>query len=366
MMNQLDVKTARVQMVCDFLNRGGGTLEAMHTYINQSLAVANLDSIQLRTLQSTIELLRKGDFIHSKMHVRNCSKLFKVQVIAKQYSWHPDSERPEFGDLENSERFTLPLLSGILKRYERIPAVQKILEKLPEIFNINKSEMQAAALVYIHGPRLALLHDNTYEDKIVQLAVTILEHIHNCIQIEFAYLPVNAGAASVKDIILHRVAPIQIRYYEYYYYLIAVDVLKKRVVNFRLDQIHKLKVEPYQNDEDEIQYFNFDDLEKTYRINNLYKHVIGVWTYNESTPIYEIKIEFTDWAASYVRKLILHPTQKLIYDTPEDKKLCIALTLKLEPEKQKGQLVTERSAELAFLLGRFRTNAKVLSAIETF
>jgi hypothetical protein len=365
-MNGFDIKTVRVRILCDFLNRGGGTLDAMHQYINERLAFSNLDSIQLRTLQTTIELLRKGDFMHSKMHARNCSKLFKVQVISKQYAWHPESQRPQFGDLENNERFTLPLLSGILKRYERIPAVQKILDKLPEIFNINASEMQAASLVYIHGPRLALLNDNAYEDKIIQLAVTILEYIHNQKQIEFAYLPVNAGAASIKEIILHRVAPMQIRYYEYYYYLIAVDIEKKRVVNFRLDQIHKLKVEPYLNDENQIQYFDIKILEQTYRIKDLYKNVVGVWTYNEAIPVYEIKIEFTDWAASYVRKLILHPTQRLIYDKPENKTLCIALHLKLEPEKNKGQPVTERSAELAFLLGRFRSYAKVLSAVETF
>lgn len=365
-MNAQEQKTRRVRFVCEFLNRGGGTLEAMHNFINLRSEAEGMAVVQLRTVQSTIELLRKGEFIHSKMHDRNCADLFKVQVSAKQYAWHPDSLKPEFGDLEDSERFTLPLLSGILKRYERIPAVQKILEKLPEIFNVNADEMQAASMVYMHGPRLALLHDAAFEDKIIQLAVSILEHIHNEIQIEFNYLPVNAGAASIKEITLHNVAPMQIRYYEYYYYLIGIDMNKNRVVNFRLDHIHRLKIEALENDAGQIQYFNFKALELKYRLKDLYKHVLGVWTFADAIPVYEIKIEFVEWAASYVRKLILHPSQKLIYDKPEEKKLCIALHLKLDPEKQKNQPVVERSAELAFLLGRFRTFAQVISAVETF
>lgn len=366
MFNSIHQKTKRVRLVCNFLNQGGGDLKAMHQYVNNRLEEEGLPEIQLRTLQSTLELLRTGNFIHSKMNDANCSSLFKVQVVSKRYNWHPNSQFPEFGDLEENERFTLPLLSGILKRYERIPAVQKILDKLPEIFDVNAEEMETASVVYMHGPHLALINDPTYEDKIIHLAVTILEHIHKEVQIEFAYLPVNAGAASVKEIILHRVAPMQIRYYEYYYYLIAIDLTKNRVLNFRLDHIHRLKIEPYQNDEGQMESFNFKALEQKYRLKKLYKHVLGVWTFAEDIPVYEIKIEFTEWAASYVRKLILHPTQKIIYDKPSEKKLCMALHLKLDSEKYKQQPVTERSAELAFLLGRFRNFANIISAIETF
>ena len=158
----------------------------------------------------------------------------------------------------------------------------------------------------------------------------------------------------------------QIRYYEYYYYLIAIDLAKNRVLNFRLDHIHRLKIESCENEEGQTESFNFRALEQKYRLKKLYKHVLGVWTFAEDIPVYEIKIEFTEWAASYVRKLILHPTQKIIYDKPSEKKLCIALLLKLEPEKHKQQLATERSAELAFLLGRFRNFVNIISVIETF
>ena len=119
-------KNTRIRLICEFLNKGGGKINEMETSVNQQLTDHGQKEIGRRTLVTCLTCLRKGDFDHSLKNKLTRSKedIFKVLVINKSYQWAPDSIKPEFGDLDDEERFTLPFLAGILRRYESIPAVQ--------------------------------------------------------------------------------------------------------------------------------------------------------------------------------------------------------------------------------------------------
>ena len=161
------LKTRRIRLICDFLNNGGGKLYEMEAWVNDRLEDEGLKPIGKRTLQTCIESLRKGDFEHSlnKGTSKNKAGLFKILVINKSYQWATDSKKPEFGDLDENERFTLPFLAGILRRYESIPAVQKILYQLPEIFNITEKEMESSSAIFHSGPDLFDENNHYIGDK---------------------------------------------------------------------------------------------------------------------------------------------------------------------------------------------------------
>ena len=155
------LKTERIRLICGFLNNGGGKLYEMEAWVNDRLEEEGQGSIGTRTLQTCIENLRKGNFLHShsEQPIEIRSNMFKVTVVNKHYKWGIDSEIPMFGDFDESERYTLPFLAGILKRYEAIPAVQKIIDKLPKIFNISEAEMKSKSAVFHTGPEF-------YDEKI--------------------------------------------------------------------------------------------------------------------------------------------------------------------------------------------------------
>jgi hypothetical protein len=287
--------------------------------------------------------------------------MFPVVVIDKKYyRWDQAlKELPKFDSLDEDERFTLPFLVGILERYKSIPSVGKILDELPNIFNIDKKDMESSSAI-IHGG--AMIYDSkkiNFQDDLIQCVIKILSHISLGEWIEFNYSYVNED---IEKTILYEVAPLQIRLYENYYYLIATDKKLKKVMQFRVDQIHRLRVD-LANQQDEIfqQKFNRKELEHLLNLKSRFNNTLGVWIHREPDCLHEIEIEFMEWAASYIRHLKFHPSQEIVSEDKPAKKIVIRFRLMMNPGITPDQELEEGSIELAFLLGRFRKYARVLS-----
>ena len=365
-MEQSKLDTFRIKLLCKFMDRGGGTLQELHAYVNRKLEEADLSAVGLRTMQALIEKLRKGHFNHSLQgYTRNNDQgSFKIKYRNRIYSWAEDSNKPEFGDLDEDERYTLPFLSGILKKYESIPAVRKILDSMPELFGITESEMDSASVIYHGGAELFndAYKAGEYSGKVIGLAIKILGHINKCEMIEFLYVPVTLQDEHLSKAIYHDyVSPMQIRFYNEYYYLTAIE--KNRIVNYRIDLISGLKVDMQTDEEGNSIYFDAKELEKKFRINEHFKYVLGIWNHEIDAQVYTINIRFRDWAASYVKKLKFHPTQKIKEVDLVNSTLTLSLQLKLGKEKYEGQPIKDRSPELDFFLGRFRDYAEIISAV---
>jgi hypothetical protein len=362
-MLQRNVHTQRIRQICAFLSAGGGTLEEMHDWVNSRLEDIGQASIGLRTLQGCIEKLRLGDFDHNRHNepFKVRSKLFKILYKHKIYRWAPDSEMPAFGDLDEDERYTLPFLAGILKRFESIPSVQKILDQLPEIFNIPESEMESRSAIFQSGPVLYDENNPDFEAKVIKCVIRILGYLNKNQAIEFNYVPVNAYDNRVENLMMHQVAPLQIRYYEHYYYLVAADLDRKQVRNFRVDQIHRLDVSPMLDEMDQPVLFDRTEIEKSTDLRHCFHDSLGVWIHSKEEPLHEIQIRFTKWAASYVKRLRLHPSQRIVSENKTEQTLVISLRVRLMPAKESGQSIESRNPELAFLLARFRENCMIES-----
>ncbi len=367
-MDQDKINTLRIKFICKFLDNGGGTLKEMHSFLNAKLEDAECNPIQLRMLQLLIEKLRKGQFNHSLQGFTRSKNqvVFEVKYRNKIYTWDEDSPKPEFGDLDENERYTLPFLSGILKKYERIPAVQKILDSLPDLFGVSASEMESANVVYHSGAELydSKGHDAKWsQDKVIELAIKILGHINRSEQIEFLYHPVAMQFDTLGDARSHSyVSPMQIRFYNEYYYLTAI--YKDRIMNYRIDLISNLRVDIQLDEEDIPLYFDPIALEKKFKLKDHFEHVLGIWNHEYDAKVYTIKIRFRDWAANYVKRLKFHHSQRLCSINEDEASIVVSFALKLGKEQYANQPVIERSPELSFFLGRFREYAEVLSAVE--
>lgn len=368
---ELEKNTARIRHICAFLSKGGGTLQEMLDWVNRRLENNGDREIGQRVLETCISKLRKGDFEHSRRdeEVKKGQSMFPVVVIDKKYyRWDPAlKEFPIFGSLDEDERFTLPFLVGILERYKSIPSVLKILEELPGIFNVDKKDMESSSAI-IHGG--AMMYDNNndrFQEALIQCVIKILSHISMGDWIEFNYSKVHENRQITS---LHEVAPLQIRLYENYYYLIATDKKQKKVLQFRVDQIHRLRVDLANQDDEVFQNkFNRKELEHALDLKSRFNNTLGVWIHHANDSLHEIDIEFTDWAASYIRHLKFHPSQQVISEDEQSNKIVIRFKLLMSPESNSDEETDDKSVykeksrnfELSFLLGRFRGFAKVLS-----
>ena len=306
-----------------------------------------------------LEDLRSGNFIHSLSDKIDPKKkdVFSIEYSHGIYQYATDSLQPVFGDLEEDERLTVPFLMGILKQYESLPAVKKIMEGLVEQFELDNTESKCASVVISSQPKLV------QEDKVVKLAIKILGHIHRGQCIHFHYFAVNKLDTNIQKASEQKVAPMQIRLYNGIYYLTAINMYNQSIINFRIDQIRNLRVDELLDEQEECVTFNYKKLEKETELKTHFDNVLGVWNHSKEDTVTKVKIKFRDWAASYVKSLPLHPTQ--IIDEKsinlEENSLVVSIQIKLSKKLNKEQKANQRSIELAFLLGRFREFYEVLN-----
>jgi isopentenyldiphosphate isomerase len=353
MLNYNSPKQIRIQFIDELIRTRPSTLEEILNYVNQKLISLGMETIKIRMLNSHIKSLRLGDFIYSNAGIRKNKKgwFFNLIYENKLYRYPENAIMPEFGDLEEDERLTIPFLIGILKNYENIPAVSKIMANLIEDYKIDEEEMACSSAVIVTKPSLI------NEEDIISLAIKILGNIKREECIEFNYIDVNQLDDNKNKSKWHQVSPLQIRLYENIYYLTAAVVSdqKKYIVNYRLDQIFKLQVDVLLDQEtEEIIHFNYKELAKFFKLKDYFKYSIGIWNHRENEKIEDIKIKFKGWAASYVKKMPLHHSQKIISIDKLKNEMTVIIKIKLLPYSENANTVFKRAPELSFLLGRFR------------
>jgi hypothetical protein len=354
------IQLERIRLICQFLSNGGGTKADMVDYVNEEMTANGHAAVKLRTIEYDLEKLNSGEFEHAEMHLKKSElgKLFRYKTTGKYYTWAEDSKIPVFDDLNEAERLTLPFLFGILQQYQGLPAIQKILDTLDEKYRITPEEYASSTAFFVQRPTMT---SNTFGTEVVQLVLKVIGHIQRNEVIEFHYAWVGNLDAGMNTYSEHKIAPMQVRLYEHYYYLTGIDIEKDRIVNYRMDQIKRLRIDTACDENGEIESFDKKKFEKKYRLDRHFKNVLGVWNHHPSDDLHRITIEFRDWAASYAKPLQFHPSQRLVRMDVEARTLTITLDLLLFPEIVNDKKVHERSPELAFLLGRFRECARIVS-----
>jgi len=358
-MDTNSMQLLRIRFIDQFLKKGGGSLEEMKDFVNFKLDEAGYKPIKKRIVNYALKDLRSGNFTHSlsdKITTKN-GDVFSIEYKQGVYRYASDSPQPVFGDLEEDERLTVPFLMGILKQYDALPAVQKIMEGLIAQFELDNTESKCASVVISSQPKLI------QENKVIKLAIQLLGHIQRSECIHFHYVAVNKLDTSIQMATEQKVAPMQIRLYNGIYYLTAILLDKKSIINFRVDQIRNFRVDELLNEQEEYVTFNYKKLERETELKTHFDHVIGVWNHPKEDTVTEVKIKFKDWAASYVKSLPIHPTQKIQEKSIDltENSLVVSIQIKLSKKLHKAQKANERSAELAFLLGRFREYCEVLN-----
>ena len=358
-MDTNSIVLVRIRFIDQFLKKGGGSLSEMKYFVNDKLEEAGHKAINDRMLNYALKDLRSGNFTHSLSDKIDPQKkdVFSIEYRHGIYKYAADTIQPVFGDLEEDERLTVPFLMGILKQYASLPAVKKIMEGLVEQFELDNTESKCASVVISSQPKLAK------EDEVVKLAIKILGYIQREECIHFHYFAVNKLDTNIEKASEQKVAPMQIRLYNAIYYLTAINMNDKSIINFRIDQIRNLRVYELLDEQEESVTFNYKELEKETKLKTHFDHVLGVWNHPKEDWVTEVKIKFRDWAASYVKSLPLHPTQIIEEKSInlEENSLVVSIRIKLGAKINAEQKANERSIELAFLLGRFREFCEVLN-----
>jgi hypothetical protein len=353
----------RIQLICKILEEGASLQKIMRD-VNDQLRENNLKQYGKRIYSEDIRKIREGDFdyIGKDKKEQEFSVIYSISL--NQYKFEEHTPYPRFSLLDDSERLTVPFLKGILKPFEKIPAVTKILDELKDIFDLSEEEIKSAAAVVVTKPEI------NNSQKVHENVIEILEHIKNENCIEFMYTTVHNLNDKLAQSFRCQIIPLQIKLHENLFYLIGLNLKKdNKIVNYRIDKILS-RIDTLEDEETgESKKFKTSDLKKI-NIDQYFENVIGVWCYDGSAKTETVKIKFRDWAASYVLAQPLHHTQKVVEDFykvrfggREVDEIIISIDTRLSSplDNNKNQsTILERSNELAFLLGRFREYAEII------
>jgi hypothetical protein len=244
---------------------------------------------------------------------------------------------PDNLNLTKEEQLTFPLLIGLLDTEKSMNSVEWLKSALMEEFDYSIEDLNPHPYFVHVRPTL------NSQDKLLILAGKIIEYIKKGQAILFQYQ--KKGITEFKQ-----VAPLQIRYYDNRYYLLAstIDVTTYQPTNllqtFTLDMFVEKKVNPAVDESDENAtepkyiFFDYDALYKTTRLEELLKHSLGIWYDWKNNKLKTFRLKFTDWAIGIVNNKKIHPSQKTIQDSPEN--LIIEITV-------------WENHEIDYFLGRF-------------
>jgi hypothetical protein len=361
----------RVRLVSNFLEQGGGTLDEMCEYVNMELVAQNHKAIGRRLVQNALQTLRSGDFEHAQLpnfDAKDLPSLFKVDCVNGNYRYAKGSPRPVFDDFDQEEIATSHFLFGILDQYRYLPAVNRFLNDLKHRYKASMDDHGLSEFRYLRGPVLSELvqypsgnKKNTY----LKLLFELHDFIRKRQKVEFHYGLVGNMEAEMKNYTNVQVEPLQVVLHDYFYYLLAAKQIgNKRVLRtYRIDQIKRYMVNAYTDpDTDEEVLFDYDAVADECNLASCFDFVVGMEIPGEKHKLHKVTICFKGWAASYVNKLTIHPSQKIVSVDLAQQSLVMELKLMLAPEKEKGQKILDRSISLAFFLSRFREFAEILEA----
>lgn len=231
---------------------------------------------------------------------------------------------PDNLNLTQEEQLTFPLLIGLLDTEKSMNSVEWLKSALMDEFDYSKEDLNPYPYFVHVQPTL------NSQDKLLILAGKIIEYIKKGQAILFQYQ--KKGITEFKQ-----VAPLQIRYYDNRYYLLAstIDVTTyqptKLLQTFTLDMFVEKNVNPAVDESDENAtepkyiFFDYDTLYKATRLEELLKHSLGIWYDWKDNKLKSYRLKFTDWAMGIVKNKKIHPSQKTIQDTPEN--LIIEITV---------------------------------------
>jgi hypothetical protein len=244
---------------------------------------------------------------------------------------------PDNLNLTQEEQLTFPLLIGLLDTEKTMNSVEWLKSALMDEFDYSKEDLNPYPYFVHVQPTL------NSQDKLLILAGKIIEYIKKGQAILFQYE--KKGITEFKQ-----VAPLQIRYYDNRYYLLAstIDVTTYQPTNllqtFTLDMFVEKNVNPAVDESDESAtepkyiFFDYDTLYKATRLEELLKHSLGIWYDWKDNKVKSYRLQFTDWAMGIVKNKKIHPSQKIIQDTPDN--LIIEITV-------------WENHEIDYFLGRF-------------
>ncbi len=244
---------------------------------------------------------------------------------------------PENITLTEEEKLTFPLLLGLLDTERTMNAVEWLKSALMDEFDYSENDLKSYPYFVHVQPSL------NHKDELLLLAGQIIEYIKKGQAILFQYQKKTHTE-------FKQVAPLQIRYYDNRYYLLAstIDVTTHKPTNllqtFTLDMFVEKNVHPAVDESDENAtepkyiFFDYDTLYKATRLEELLKHSLGIWYDWKENKLKTFRLKFTDWAMGIVKNKKIHPSQKTIQDTPDN--LIIEITV-------------WENHEMDYFLGRF-------------
>jgi hypothetical protein len=236
---------------------------------------------------------------------------------------------PDNLNLTEEEQLTFPLLLGLLESEKTMNSVEWLKSALMDEFNYSKKDLNPYPFFIHVQPTL------NSQDQLLLLAGKIIEFIKKEQAILFLYE--KKGIAGFKQ-----VAPLQIRYYDNRYYLLASAIDDKTnhptnlLQTFTLDMFVEKKVYPAIEETDENTeepkhiYFDYISLYKATNLEGILKNSLGIWYDWKENKLKTFRFQFTDWAIGIVKNKKIHSSQHIIKDTPET--LIVEITVWDSPE----------------------------------
>jgi hypothetical protein len=311
-MLQLKAQSQRLQVILDFLKEQAfmrATFVQIHDHLRSILPSKGLKPISRRSLESDLHILR-GDERERLVHVRVSKKHYYQLLTA-----------------------THEAISNKLKA--------NMLEQIGLQLGANTTSKENSLqdkLVF----QFSAIND---DGKSFELAGVCIQAITQQYLIQFLY----QSAFGTYKSKLQVVAPLQVRFYEGRYYLVASvwsepqKAPKTQIKVFAFDLIEDYVVVPAlvereDGSEGDLQYFSWLQLMQEVGLKSHFKHCLGIARFKESIPEV-IRLKFTDWAISYVKARRLHSSQRIVVD--HQNYLIV-------------ELYIYRTYELSMLLSRFR------------
>ncbi|MEN9700479.1 MAG: hypothetical protein RLZZ301_1677 [Bacteroidota bacterium] len=283
-------QSIRIQILHDFLQSQPlqrASFQELQLALNSQLKAKGYKTINTRSLEADLHQLRKLPNL----------ELQHIRVARKHY----------YQLLETK--------SKVLSNPDQL-LQHEMMRQLGHAFGLPgqaPNSLQEAQLVF----SMNALNDN---GQSMELAVSLLKAIQQAYCVQFLYKP----AFSTYKSRLQLVAPLQIRFYEGRFYLVATEwserlqAPKSSLKIYAFDLIEDFVVVPVQSETDdgsagELQSFDWIDLAKNSGLSDYFTHCLGVARYKDSQPEY-VRIKFTDWAIAYVKNRSLHRSQRIVVD----------------------------------------------------
>jgi hypothetical protein len=318
MMLKLTAQSQRLQLITDFLKSQAfqrASFIQIQDYLNSKLPGLGLKAISRRSLEADLQVLR----LDQKSGIKH------IQVARKHYY-----------QLQVGPSLTVNIPDELLNNM-LVQIAQNLGAVTPSIQKFNQADFNDKLVFNFSG-----LND---EGQSIKLAAICLQAITQQYLVQFLYKPAFSTYRSRFQI----VAPLQVRFYEGRYYLVACEwseikqTTKNQIKVFAFDLIEDFVIVPAlaereDGKEGDLQHFHWAALAHELELRSYFKHSLGIARFKDSVPEI-IRLKFTDWAINYVKARRLHASQRIVVDNPN----YIVV-----------ELYVYRTYELNMLLSRFR------------